>query len=74
VSKSQEQCFDGLKAAYKSSAFDRLRVWMSFDSGLVEDVGSEDTRAAARSYSSPWASLPAPRSAATSCSRFRKTA
>ncbi|MEQ1516444.1 MAG: Qat anti-phage system QueC-like protein QatC [Usitatibacteraceae bacterium] len=43
VSKSQEQCFDGLKAAYKSSAFDRLRVWMSFDSGLVEDVGSEDT-------------------------------
>jgi hypothetical protein len=43
VSKSQEQCFDGLKVAYKSSAFDRLRVWMSFDSGLVEDVGSEDT-------------------------------
>jgi hypothetical protein len=43
VSKSQEQCFDGLKAAYKASAFDRLRVWMSFDSGLVEDVGSEDT-------------------------------
>lgn len=43
VSKSQEQCFDGLKASYKSSAFDRLRVWMSFDSGLVEDVGSEDT-------------------------------
>ena len=43
VSKSQEQCFDGLKAAYKSSAFDRLRVWMSFDSGLVEDVESEDT-------------------------------
>jgi hypothetical protein len=43
VSKSQELCFDGLKAAYKSSAFDRLRVWMSFDSGLVEDVGSEDT-------------------------------
>jgi hypothetical protein len=43
VSKSQEQCFDSLKAAYKASAFDRLRVWMTFDRGLVEDVGSEDT-------------------------------
>jgi hypothetical protein len=43
VSKSQEQCFDGLKAAYKSSAFDRLRVWMSFGHGLIQDVGSEDT-------------------------------
>ena len=43
VSKSQEQCFDGLKAAYKLSGFDRLRVWMSFDSGLVEDVESEET-------------------------------
>lgn len=43
VSKSQEQCFDGLKAAYKASSFDRLRVWMSFDSGLVEHVESEDT-------------------------------
>lgn len=43
VSKSQEQCFEGLKAAYNSSVFDRLRVWMSFESGLVEDVGSEET-------------------------------
>lgn len=43
VSKSQEQCFKGLKAAYSSSAFERLRVWMRFDSGLVENVGSEDT-------------------------------
>ncbi|APF36678.1 hypothetical protein BOQ54_04545 [Chelatococcus daeguensis] len=43
VSKAQEQCFDGLKAVYKSSAFDRLRVWMNFNSGLVEDVASEDT-------------------------------
>jgi len=43
VSKSQEQCFEGLKTAYETSAFDRLRVWMSFDSGLVEDVASEDT-------------------------------
>lgn len=43
VSKSQEQCFDGLKAGYKTSAFDRLRVWMSFNTGLIEDVESEDT-------------------------------
>lgn len=43
VSKSQDQCFDGLKAAFKPSAFDRLRVWMSFDTGLVEGVGSEGT-------------------------------
>jgi hypothetical protein len=43
VSKSQDRCFEGLKVAYKSSAFDRLRVWMNFDSGLVEHVGSEDT-------------------------------
>lgn len=43
VSKSQDLCFDGLKAAYKSSSFDRLRVWMSFDSDLVDGVGSEDT-------------------------------
>ncbi len=43
VSKSQERCFEGIKAAYPGSAFDRLRVWMSFDSGLFEDVVSEDT-------------------------------
>ncbi|MBR0962540.1 hypothetical protein JQ554_00495 [Bradyrhizobium diazoefficiens] len=43
VSKSQDLCFDGLKAAYKSSSFDRLRMWMSFDSELVKGVGSEDT-------------------------------
>jgi len=43
VSKSQERCFDGLKAAYPGSAFNRLRVWMSFDAGLFGDVASEDT-------------------------------
>ncbi len=43
VSKSQELCFDGLKAAFPKSPFDRLRVWMSFESGLVPDVGSEDS-------------------------------
>lgn len=43
VSKSQEQCLNGLKVTYKTSAFDRLRVWMSFNRGLIQDVGSEDT-------------------------------
>lgn len=43
VSKSQEQCFDGLKLAYPKASFDRLRMWMAFDQGLVEDVGSEET-------------------------------
>ena len=43
VSKSQQYCFDGLKAAYPGSAFSRLRVWMSFDAGLFEGVPSEDT-------------------------------
>lgn len=43
VSKSQELCFDGLKAAYPKSRFDRLRVWMSFESGLVSGVRSEES-------------------------------
>ncbi len=43
VSRSQDQCFEGLRAAYKSSAFNRLRVWMTFEAGLVEDVESEGT-------------------------------
>jgi hypothetical protein len=43
VSKSQELCFDGLKKAYKNAEFDRLRVWMNFDHGLIEGVGTEDT-------------------------------
>lgn len=43
VSKSQERCYDGLKAAYPKSAFNRLRVWMSFKSELVADVASEET-------------------------------
>lgn len=43
VSASQERCFTGLKSTYKASTFNRLRVWMSFDGGLVQDVGSEDT-------------------------------
>jgi len=41
VSKSQEACFDGLRAAYPKLAFNRLRVWMSFEHDLVSGV--EDT-------------------------------
>jgi hypothetical protein len=43
VSKSQEHCFDGLKAAYPKASFDRLRMWMAFDQGLVDNVASEET-------------------------------
>jgi hypothetical protein len=43
VSKSQEDCFNGLKAAFPSATFDRLRVWMAFKSGIAEGVASEDT-------------------------------
>lgn len=43
VSKAQDQCFAALAAAYPASAFDRLRVWMSFESGIIGGVGSEDT-------------------------------
>ena len=43
VSKSQEACYDGLRAAYTKSAFNRLRVWMSFEHDLVSGV-EETTR------------------------------
>lgn len=43
VSKAQELCFDGLKAAYPKRTLDRLRLWMNFDSGLVAGVASEDS-------------------------------
>ena len=43
VSKSQEQCFDALKAEFNASDFDRLRVWMAFGDGLVDGVSSENT-------------------------------
>lgn len=45
VSKSQEQCLDSLKAVYKAYAFDRLRVLMRFDNGMVKHVGSEENTA-----------------------------
>jgi hypothetical protein len=43
VSKSQEDCLCELKAHYKGRRVDRLRMWMTFPSGLVKDAGSEDT-------------------------------
>ena len=43
VSKSQERCYDVLKAEFTKSDFDRLRVWMSFAKGLIDDVPSEYT-------------------------------
>ncbi|MFZ4606151.1 MAG: Qat anti-phage system QueC-like protein QatC [Caulobacter sp.] len=43
VSKSQDDCFALLKAKYPGRSFDRLRVWMSFQEGLVEGVASENT-------------------------------
>ena len=41
VSKSQDDCFKGLKEGFKQSNFDRLRVWMSFEGGLVDGVAAE---------------------------------
>lgn len=41
VSKSQDECFKALKHAYKGNSFERLRVWMSFESGLVDGVAAE---------------------------------
>ena len=43
VSASQEVCFDGLRKGLKRRDLDRLRVWMAFDGGLVDDVASEST-------------------------------
>ena len=43
VSKSQEQCFDALKAKFERYDFDRLRVWMAFGDGLIDGVESENT-------------------------------
>lgn len=43
VSASQEACFDGLKRHFHQNDFDRLRVWMTFGGGLVEEVASEST-------------------------------
>ncbi|OIQ97591.1 hypothetical protein GALL_203500 [mine drainage metagenome] len=42
-SDAQGKLFAGLKKEYAKSAFDRLRVGMTFADGLVKDVGSENS-------------------------------
>lgn len=43
TSDAQNQLFDQLKQRYKSCAFDRLRVWMSFSTKLVKGVSPESS-------------------------------
>lgn len=43
TSDAQNELFAKLKKHYKSSSFDRLRVWMAFNDGLVKGVSSEST-------------------------------
>jgi len=43
TSDAQTKLYDRLKDHYKPSAFERLRVWMAFDDGLVKGVASEST-------------------------------
>ncbi len=43
TSDAQGKLFAGLKKAYPKSAFDRLRVGMTFANGLVKDVSSENS-------------------------------
>jgi hypothetical protein len=41
--KSQNDLFNSLKQHYRTQAFDRLRLWMSFPTGLVRRVDAEKT-------------------------------
>lgn len=43
TSDAQSTLFTALKKDYKTSSFERLRLWMSFEKGLVKGVKSEDT-------------------------------
>jgi hypothetical protein len=43
TSDAQGKLFSGLKKHYDKSSFERLRVGMTFDDGLVEGVGSENS-------------------------------
>lgn len=43
TSDAQNVLFGKLKQHFSGSAFDRLRVWMVFPSGLVKDVSSENS-------------------------------
>ena len=42
-SSAQNSLFEALRAHHRRRAFNRFRVWMSFDQGLVKGVGPEDT-------------------------------
>lgn len=43
TSDAQRKLFTGLKDQYKQSSFERLRVGMTFNDGLIEGVGSENS-------------------------------
>jgi hypothetical protein len=43
TSKSQEECFEGLRTHYAKLSPARLRVWMSFPKTLVRNVAPEDS-------------------------------
>jgi hypothetical protein len=43
TSEAQTTLFAALKADYAPRAFDRLRLWMNFPNGLVEDTAGENT-------------------------------
>ncbi len=43
TSDAQGKLFSGLKKHYEKSSFERLRVGMTFNDGLVEGVGSENS-------------------------------
>ena len=43
TSSAQHSSYRALKAHYRAKSFERLRVWMNFPHGLVQDVKSEST-------------------------------
>jgi len=43
TSDAQNTVFDAMKSAYASRRFERLRLWMNFPDGLVNETSSEDT-------------------------------
>jgi hypothetical protein len=43
VSSAQDELFGKLKKHYQALEFDRLRVWMAFNKGLVKGVSSENS-------------------------------
>lgn len=43
ASSAQNSLVKALRAHHRKCSFNRLRVWMSFDQGLIKGVGAEDT-------------------------------